>query len=111
MGRDRRHCPRPGPGDEWGGHPGEARTKRMITIGQLAAYAGVTVKAVRHYHQRGLLAEPPRDSSGYRRYSAEHAIDLIKIKTLAEAGVPLARIQELLAADTDDFATAMAEID
>jgi len=83
----------------------------MITIGQLAAYAGVTIKAVRHYHKRGLLDEPSRDSSGYRRYSAEHAIHLIKIKTLAEAGVPLARIKELLAADTDHFATAMAEID
>jgi DNA-binding transcriptional MerR regulator len=83
----------------------------MITIGQLAAYAGVTIKAVRHYHKRGLLDEPSRDSSGYRRYSAEHAIQLIKIKTLAEAGVPLARIKELLAADTDHFATAMAEID
>ncbi len=83
----------------------------MITIGQLAAYAGVTVKAVRHYHERGLLAEPPRDSSGYRQYSAEHAIHLVKIKTLAEAGVPLARIKELLAADPDRFAAAIAEID
>jgi len=83
----------------------------MITIGQLAAYAGVTIKAVRHYHQRGLLAEPTRDSSGYRRYSAQHAVDLIKIKTLAEAGVPLARINELLAADPDRFAAAIAEID
>lgn len=83
----------------------------MITIGQLASYAGVTIKAVRHYHQRGLLDEPPRDSSGYRRYSAQHAIDLIKIKTLAEAGVPLARIKELLAADPDRFAAAIAEID
>jgi len=83
----------------------------MITIGQLAGYAGVTIKAVRHYHQRGLLAEPPRDSSGYRRYSAQHAIDLVKIKTLAEAGVPLARINELLAADPDRFAAAIAEID
>ena len=83
----------------------------MITIGQLAAYAGVTIKAIRHYHQRGLLAEPPRDSSGYRRYSAEHATDLVKIKTLAEAGVPLARIKELLAADPDRFAAAIAEID
>lgn len=83
----------------------------MITIGQLAAYAGVTIKAVRHYHRRGLLAEPSRDSSGYRRYSARHAIDLIKIKTLAEAGVPLARINELLAADPDRFAAAIAEID
>ena len=83
----------------------------MITIGQLADYAGVTIKAVRHYHERGLLAEPPRDSSGYRRYSAQHAIDLVKIKTLAEAGVPLARINELLAADPDRFAAAITEID
>jgi len=83
----------------------------MITIGQLAGYAGVTIKAVRHYHERGLLEEPPRDSSGYRRYSAEHAIALIKIKTLAEAGVPLARIKELLAADPDRFLAAVVEID
>jgi DNA-binding transcriptional MerR regulator len=83
----------------------------MITIGQLAAYAGVTIKAVRHYHQRGLLEEPSRDSSGYRRYTAEQAVGLVKIKTLAEAGVPLARIKELLAADPDRFAAAITEID
>ena len=83
----------------------------MITIGQLAAYAGVTIKAVRHYHQRGLLEEPPRDSSGYRRYSAQHAIDLVKIRTLAEAGVPLARVKELFPADPDQFAAAITQID
>src|SRR5260370_15664263 len=94
-----------------GGELVEGRPKHMITIGQLAGFAGVTIKAVRHYHQRGLLAEPPRDSSGYRRYSAEHAIDLVKIKTLAEAGVPLARITELLAADPGRFAAAIAAID
>ena len=95
----------------WSGEPAEGRLTNMITIGQLADYAGVTIKAIRHYHQRGLLEEPPRDSSGYRRYSAEHAIDLVKIRTLAEAGVPLARIKELLAADPDRFAAAIAEID
>ncbi|HTA07218.1 MAG TPA: MerR family transcriptional regulator [Streptosporangiaceae bacterium] len=83
----------------------------MITIGQLASYAGVTIKAVRHYHQRGLLQEPLRDSSGYRRYGVEHAIELVKIRTLAEAGVPLARIKELLAAGPDQFAAAITEID
>jgi DNA-binding transcriptional MerR regulator len=83
----------------------------MITIGQLADYAGVTTKAVRHYHKRGLLDEPPRDPSGYRRYTAEHAVRLIKIKTLAEAGVPLARIKELLAADPHRFDAAATEID
>lgn len=84
---------------------------RGITIGQLAKYAGVTIKAVRHYHHRGLLDEPPRDPSGYRRYSARHAIELVKIKTLADAGVPLARIKELLAANPKQFTAAIAEID
>src|SRR6266849_4507817 len=83
----------------------------MITLGHLAAYAGVTIKAVRHYHKRGLLEEPPRDSSGYRRYTAQDAIDLVKIKTLAEAGVPLARIKELFTAEPEQFGAAMAEID
>ncbi|MGW6374436.1 MerR family transcriptional regulator [Rhodococcus sp. NPDC055112] len=83
----------------------------MITIGQLADYAGVTTKAVRHYHERGLIAEPDRDSSGYRRYTAQDAIDLVKIRTLADAGVPLARIKDLLDAGPDALTAAIAEID
>ncbi|MFD7907935.1 MerR family transcriptional regulator [Kitasatospora sp. NPDC059747] len=83
----------------------------MLTIGQLADYAGVTAKAVRHYHERGLLAEPDRDSSGYRRYDAQQALTLVKIRTLAGAGVPLARVKDLLDGDPDTLATAIAEID
>ncbi len=83
----------------------------MLTISQLADYVGVTVRAVRHYHQRGLLAEPERDASGYRRYDAQAVIDLIRIKTLADAGVPLARIEELLAAEPEQFAEAVTRID
>jgi DNA-binding transcriptional MerR regulator len=83
----------------------------VLTIGQFAGYAGVTVRAVRHYHQRGLLAEPARDSSGYRRYDAEAVVDLIRIKTLAHAGVPLTRIQELLNAEPEQFCQAIAQID
>jgi DNA-binding transcriptional MerR regulator len=82
-----------------------------LTIGQLAHYAGVTIKAVRVYHERGLLPEPPRDASGYRRYDAGHAIQLVKIRTLGEAGVPLARIRDLLGADGAGFAAAIEEID
>ncbi|MFI7233500.1 MerR family transcriptional regulator [Nonomuraea angiospora] len=83
----------------------------MITIGQLADYAGVTTKAIRHYHERGLLPEPDRDSSGYRRYTAKDAIDLVKIRTLANAGVPLARIKDVLDAGPDALTAAIAEID
>ena len=83
----------------------------MLTISQLADYVGVTVRAVRHYHQRGLLAEPERDASGYRRYGAQDVVDLVRIKTLADAGVPLARIEELLGAGPEQFAEAVADID
>ncbi|MET8543254.1 MerR family transcriptional regulator [Kitasatospora sp. NPDC004799] len=83
----------------------------MLTIGQLAATAGVTVRTVRHYHQVGLLPEPERDASGYRRYSAQAAVDLIRIRTLADAGVPLARIDELLRARPEEFAAAVTELD
>jgi DNA-binding transcriptional MerR regulator len=82
-----------------------------LTISQLAAHVGVTVRAVRHYHARGLLREAPRDASGYRRYGAQDVVDLIRIKTLAEAGVPLARIQQLLDAAPAEFAAAVTAID
>ena len=83
----------------------------MLTIGQLAGYTGVTVRAIRHYHQRGLLAEPAGDASGYRRYDGRDVVELIRIKTLAGAGVPLARISELLDAEPAEFAGAVAQID
>jgi DNA-binding transcriptional MerR regulator len=83
----------------------------MLTIGQLADYVGVTTRAVRHYHQRGLLPEPERDASGYRRYGAQAVVDLIRIKTLADAGVPLARIQALLVAEPEQFTQGIVQID
>jgi DNA-binding transcriptional MerR regulator len=87
------------------------RRDPSLTIGDVAAFAGVTVRAVRHYHTVGLLPEPPRDGSGYRRYGAATVVDLIRIKTLSQAGVPLARVRELLGADPDEFAAALTEID
>lgn len=83
----------------------------MLTISEVADFAGVTVRAVRHYHQCGLLPEPPRDVSGYRRYDADAVVALVRIRTLAEAGVPLARVAELLEADQDQFARALKELD
>ena len=83
----------------------------MLTIGQLATYAGTTVRAVRHYHQIGLLPEPERDASGYRAYDAAAVVRLIRIRVLAGAGVPLARVQDLLDAGPEEFAAGVDEID
>jgi DNA-binding transcriptional MerR regulator len=84
---------------------------RVITIGQLAGYVGVSIKTIRVYHDKGLFPEPGRDASGYRRYGADAAIDLIKIRTLAEAGVPLARIRDLRSATDAEFQQSLREID
>ena len=83
----------------------------MLTISQLAAYAGVTVRTVRHYHAKGLLPEPERDRSGYRRYDAAAVVELVRIRPLADAGVPLSQVSQLLDADEDEFAAAVAQID
>ncbi|MGH3574694.1 MAG: MerR family transcriptional regulator, partial [Pseudonocardiaceae bacterium] len=83
----------------------------MLTIGQLADNCGVTVRAIRHYHRIGLLPEPKRDTSGYRRYDAKAVVTLIRIKVLAEAGVPLSRVHQLLDASSDDFADEVRGID
>ena len=83
----------------------------MLTISQLASYAGVTVAAVRHYHKIGLLPEPERDYSGYRSYDAAAVVRLIRIHVLASAGVPLARVEELLGADSEEFSGRIREID
>jgi DNA-binding transcriptional MerR regulator len=83
----------------------------MLTISQLASYAGVTARAVRHYHHIGLMPEPERDRSGYRTYGAGDVVRLIRIRTLAEAGVPLARVQQLLHATPAEFSEAVAQID
>ncbi|MFE9566020.1 MerR family transcriptional regulator [Streptomyces sp. NPDC006487] len=81
-----------------------------LTIGQAAAFVGVTIKTVRHYHRLGLVAEPDRDGSGYRRYASADLLRLVQVRTLAGAGVPLAEIGELLDADPERFAAALDDV-
>jgi DNA-binding transcriptional MerR regulator len=83
----------------------------MLTIGQLANHAGVSTKAIRVYHAKGLLPEPERDASGYRRYGAQAVIDLARILTLAQAGVPLSRIPDVLDADAGKATEQLDRID
>ncbi|ONI76296.1 MerR family transcriptional regulator [Actinosynnema sp. ALI-1.44] len=87
------------------------KTTGGVTIGQAAAFAGVTVKTVRHYHRHGLLDEPRRDTSGYRRYGSAELLRLIQARTLAAAGVPLAEVGPLLDADAEQFAATLTDVE
>lgn len=82
-----------------------------LTIGLAAAFAGVTVKTVRHYHRLGLVEEPHRDSSGYRRYRSEELLRLVQVRTMATAGVPLAEIGSLIDAGSEQFAAALTDVE
>jgi len=72
-----------------------------LTIGQVAKAAGVRIDTVRFYEQKGLIAEPPRGTSGYRRYP-EDAVTRIRFIRRAKAlGFSLQEIRELLALRID----------
>jgi DNA-binding transcriptional MerR regulator len=62
---------------------------------QLAELAGTSLRAVRHYHEVGLLEEPERRSNGYKSYGVAHLIRVLRIKRLSELGFSLAQIAEM----------------
>lgn len=69
---------------------------RELRSGELAIRAGVNVETLRFYEREGLLHEPPRRPSGYRRYPAD-AIDVVRFIRRAQAlGFSLKEIKELL---------------
>jgi DNA-binding transcriptional MerR regulator len=55
-------------------------------ISDLAAKAGVTVKAVRYYESQGLL-KPRREANGYRTYSDQDVVVVREIKALLSLGL------------------------
>lgn len=67
---------------------------------EVAELAGTSLRAVRHYHEVGLLAEPRRNSNGYKQYGVAHLVRLVRIKRLTDLGFSLPQIAEM--GDADD---------
>jgi DNA-binding transcriptional MerR regulator len=83
-----------------------------MRIGELAGIAGITTRAVRHYHRIGLLPEPPRQPNGYREYSLRDAVELARIRRLTELGLSLDEVKDVLADDAGkDLVEILAELD
>jgi MerR family copper efflux transcriptional regulator len=57
-----------------------------VRIGELAAEAGITVKALRFYERAGVLPERQRRSSGYRDYNEAALTRLRFIKAAQPPG-------------------------
>lgn len=67
-----------------------------LSIGKVAAEAGVNVETIRYYQRRGLLAEPERPLNGQRRYPAELTKHVRFIKRAQVLGFTLEEIAGLL---------------
>lgn len=74
-----------------------------LTIDELAARAGVTVRTVRFYSTRGLLPAPAIGPRRVGRYGAEHLSRLALIEELQHQGMTLSAIERYLERLPDDL--------
>lgn len=76
-----------------------------MRIGQVAHEAGVGVETLRYYEREGLLREPDRRASGYRRYDRAVLGRLRFIQRAKALGFTLREVKELLRLCEDESAT------
>jgi len=75
-------------------------TTQLMPIGRFSRLTGLTVKALRHYSELGLLRPASIDpDTGYRFYTAAQVLRAEAIRTLRRLEVPLDDISLLLVAD------------
>ena len=79
--------------------------QQTLTIGKLAKEANVTIDSIRFYERRGLLEEPTRTESNYRRYPLNTAARLRFIKKAQKLGFSLDEIKGLMYLQHDPAAS------
>ena len=72
------------------------RDDRPLRSGTLASRAGVSTDTLRYYERRGLLARPPRDESGYRRYPQAALVRVRVIQQALDAGFTVEDLSRVL---------------
>jgi len=88
-----------------------------LTIGRLAAEAGVNVETIRYYQRRGLMPEPDKPINGQRRYAVDAVRRVRFIKraqvlgfTLEEVGSLLELAEAHACADTRELAAHKLDV-
>lgn len=78
-------------------------TTQGMTVGKVAALAGVTIRTLHHYEQIGLLVPSGRSAAGYRMYTDPDCDRLARILYYRELGFSLDEVRTMLD-DHDPFA-------
>lgn len=63
-----------------------------FTVGELARLTGITVRALHHYDEIGLVVPSQRTAAGYRLYDDADVIRLQQVLLFRELGLPLDEI-------------------
>ena len=79
-----------------------------MTIGELAARSGLSVRTLRFYADAGVLPEAGRSEAGYRLFAADTVARARLVRTLRELGVGLQDVKRVLAAEVSLAEVAMA---
>jgi DNA-binding transcriptional MerR regulator len=77
-------------------------SERQLRIGEVAKATGMTVRALHHYDEIGLLVPSERNASGYRLYTDADVSRLYRIRALRSMGFTLAEIGAELLHDGED---------
>jgi DNA-binding transcriptional MerR regulator len=77
----------------------------MFTVGEMSKLTGVTVRALHHYDEIGLVRPSSRSTAGYRLYTDADVRRLHDVLLFRELGIPLEDISAVIA---DDHARADA---
>jgi DNA-binding transcriptional MerR regulator len=75
--------------------------ERTWRIGEVATATGLTVRALHHYDQIGLVAPSGRTAGGHRLYTSPDLAVLYQVTALRQLGLALDQVAALLAGDTD----------
>ena len=80
----------------------------LLKVGDLARRSGLTVRALHHFDQIGLLQPSARSEAGYRLYNRDDVARLHALQSLRALGVPLKQIGGLLKGDGSDLPAIVA---
>jgi DNA-binding transcriptional MerR regulator len=69
---------------------------KMLTVKQVAKVAGISVRALHHYDEIGLLRPAHKGANGYRYYGEEELLRLQQILIHRELDIPLLEIAAIL---------------
>lgn len=72
------------------------RDTELVRVGDLAAASGLTVRALHHYEEIGLLSPSTRTSAGHRLYGRDGVERVYRINRLRKLGLSLDHIGHVL---------------